>query len=169
MFRVHTHIIRSIRRWVAPCGFLHRVFKWVVVLRAAVYGADVNVRVAPPSAPHTRPTQRLSRPPPIQKLGAENHILRLNIQCSWWCAYVPETCRTKNTLIKLPCCIKLAFQIISWERCAVKKTSDCDAKSAVTGTWHTLIRSAFFVRLKSTNLLGNETLPVLRSIVMKNS
>jgi len=30
-----------------------------------------------PSAPHTRPTQWLSRPPPIQKLGAENHILQL--------------------------------------------------------------------------------------------
>jgi hypothetical protein len=29
--------------------------------------------------PHTRPTQRLSRPPPIQKLGAENHMLQLNI------------------------------------------------------------------------------------------
>jgi len=36
-----------------------------------VYGAA-------PSAPHTRPTQRLSRPPPIQKLGAENHMLQLN-------------------------------------------------------------------------------------------
>jgi len=35
------------------------------------------------AAPHTRPTQRLSRPPPIQKLGAENHMLQLNIQCSW--------------------------------------------------------------------------------------
>jgi len=32
-----------------------------------------------PSAPHTRPTQRLSRPPPIQKFGAENHMLQLNI------------------------------------------------------------------------------------------
>ena len=32
-----------------------------------------------PSAPHTRPTQRLSRPPPIQKLGAENHMLQPNI------------------------------------------------------------------------------------------
>jgi hypothetical protein len=31
------------------------------------------------SAPHTRPTQRLSRTPPIQKLGAENHVLQLNI------------------------------------------------------------------------------------------
>ena len=30
-----------------------------------------------PSAPHTRPTQRLSRTPPIQKLGAENHMLQL--------------------------------------------------------------------------------------------
>ena len=32
-----------------------------------------------PSAPYTRPTQRLSRPPPIQKLGAQNHMLQLNI------------------------------------------------------------------------------------------
>jgi len=38
-----------------------------------VYGADG------PSAPYTQPTQRLSRPPPIQKLGAENHMLQLNI------------------------------------------------------------------------------------------
>ena len=30
------------------------------------------------SAPYTWPTQLLSRPPPIQKLGAENHILQLN-------------------------------------------------------------------------------------------
>jgi hypothetical protein len=33
-----------------------------------VYGADAAVR-----------TQRLSRPPPIQKLGAENYVLQLNI------------------------------------------------------------------------------------------
>ena len=32
-----------------------------------------------PSAPYTRPTQQFSRPPPIQKLGAENHMLQLNI------------------------------------------------------------------------------------------
>jgi len=32
-----------------------------------------------PSALYTRPTQRLSRPPPIQNLGAENHMLQLNI------------------------------------------------------------------------------------------
>jgi len=31
-----------------------------------------------PSAPYTRPTQRLSRPPSIQKLGTENHTLQLN-------------------------------------------------------------------------------------------
>ena len=35
-----------------------------------VYGADGAVRVA---------TQRLSKSPPIQKLGAENHMLQLNI------------------------------------------------------------------------------------------
>jgi len=37
-----------------------------------VYGADIA-----PSAPYTQPRQRLSRS--IQKLGAENHILQLNI------------------------------------------------------------------------------------------
>jgi len=30
------------------------------------------------SAPYTRPTQRLSKPPTIQKLGAESHMLQLN-------------------------------------------------------------------------------------------
>ena len=35
MFRVHTPIIRSIRCLVAACGFLHRVFGQVVVLRAS--------------------------------------------------------------------------------------------------------------------------------------
>jgi len=46
-----------------------------------VYGADGAVYECrtPPSAPYTRPTQRLSRPPPIHKLGAENCMLRLNI------------------------------------------------------------------------------------------
>ena len=45
-----------------------------------VYGADGAVRRrTAPSAPYIRPTQRLSRPPPIQKLGAENHMPQLNI------------------------------------------------------------------------------------------
>ena len=46
-----------------------------------VYGADgaVPSHGTAPSALHTRPTQRLSGPPPIQKLGAENHMLQLNI------------------------------------------------------------------------------------------
>jgi len=44
-----------------------------------VYGAVGAVSRMAPSAPHTRPTQRLSRPPPIQNLGAENHMLQLNI------------------------------------------------------------------------------------------
>ena len=108
MFRVHTPIIRSIRCCVAAYGFLHRVFGLVTFLRAAVYGADG-------ARHHPNRTQRLSRPPPIQKLGAENRMLRLNVWCSWWWAYIPEVCRGKNTLIKLPCCIELAFQIISWE------------------------------------------------------
>jgi len=88
-----------------------------------VCGADGAVPCTAPSAPYTRPRQRLSRPPPIQNLGVENHILQHNIQYSWWWAYVPETCRAKNTLIKLPSCIKLAFQVISWGRCTVKQPS----------------------------------------------
>ena len=39
-----------------------------------VYLAHSTIRTV-----NTRPTQRLSRPPPIQKLGAENHTLQLNI------------------------------------------------------------------------------------------
>jgi hypothetical protein len=41
-----------------------------------VYSADGAARLAPH---HPRCTQRFSRPPPIQKLGAENHMLQLNI------------------------------------------------------------------------------------------
>jgi len=33
--------------------------------------------------------------------------------------HVSGTCRAKNTSIKLPCCIKLAFQIVAWGRCTV--------------------------------------------------
>ena len=76
-----------------------------------------------PSAPYTRPTQQLSRPPPIQKLGTENHMLQLNISYSWWWAYAPETCRAKNTSIKLRICMKLAFHIISLGKCTAKQPS----------------------------------------------
>ena len=44
-----------------------------------VYGADGAIRRTAPSAPYTRPTQRLSRQPPVQKLVAGNHLLHLNI------------------------------------------------------------------------------------------
>ena len=42
-----------------------------------VYGVDGAERLSrtAPSAPYTGPTQRLTRPPPIQKLSAENHML----------------------------------------------------------------------------------------------
>ena len=39
-----------------------------------VYGADGVV-----ARHHPHRTQRLSRPPPIQKLGTENRVLQLNI------------------------------------------------------------------------------------------
>ena len=38
--------------------------------------------------------------------------------------HVPKTCRAKDTSIKLPCCIKLVFHIISWGRCMVKQPSE---------------------------------------------
>jgi len=41
-----------------------------------VYGADGAVRLA---RHHPHRSQMLSRPPPIQKLVAENHLLQLNI------------------------------------------------------------------------------------------
>ena len=56
--------------------FCAPIFGWVMVLRAAVCGADGAVRH--PHRTH-KPTQRLSRPSPIQKLGAQNHMLQLNI------------------------------------------------------------------------------------------
>ena len=68
------------------------------------------------SAPHTRPTERLSRPPPIKKLGAENHMLQLNIWCSWWWTCVPEICRAKNTLIKLIVASSWHFKLLHFLR-----------------------------------------------------
>jgi len=44
-----------------------------------VYGLGGAMRRTAPSKPYTRPRQRFSRPPPIYKLGAENHMLQLNI------------------------------------------------------------------------------------------
>ena len=59
---------------------------WMVLCNSVccmdhVYGADGAVRISctAPSAPYARPTWRLLRPPPIQKLSAENHMLQLNI------------------------------------------------------------------------------------------
>jgi len=59
MFRVHTPIIRSIRCWVAAYGFLHRVFGWMVVLRAVAYGADGAVRLGTIRTAHTTYTAAL--------------------------------------------------------------------------------------------------------------
>ena len=45
----------------------------------SVYGVDGAVQRTAPSTPYTLPTLRLPGPPPIHKLGAENHMLQLNI------------------------------------------------------------------------------------------
>jgi len=60
-------------------GFcLARKFQSLFKPARVVYSADGAVRCTAPSASYKRPTQRLSRPPPIQKLGAGNHMLQLN-------------------------------------------------------------------------------------------
>ena len=40
----------------------------------------------------------------VYTLGAENHMLQLNILCSWWWAYIPETCIAKNTYLLTQWC-----------------------------------------------------------------
>jgi len=84
MFRVHTPIIRSpdveLQHMVFGTEFLDGWCSWEPLPRSCVQCGWS--RRAAPSAPYTRPTQRLSRPPPIQKLGAENHMLQLNIRAS---------------------------------------------------------------------------------------
>jgi len=57
--------------------FLDGWWFWEPLLRS--YVRCGLCRRTAPSAPYTQPMQRLSRPPPIQKLGAENHMLQLNI------------------------------------------------------------------------------------------
>ena len=61
-----------------------------------VYGADGAVRRHPHGTICT-----------VHATYAAQHLMLLMM------GVVPETCRAKNTAIKLPCCIKLAFQIIS--------------------------------------------------------
>jgi len=119
--------------------FLDGWWSWEPLRRSCVHLMLLMMPCTAPSAPHTRPTQRLSRPPPIQKLGAEYHMLQLNIWCSWWWAYVPETCRAKDTSIKLPSCFKLAFHIISCGRCMVKQPS----KLTYISMWSPILFSGF--------------------------
>jgi len=65
------HLILSCSMWFsAPSFWMGGGLESRCVGR--VYGADG-------AAPYTRPTQRLSTPLPIQKLGAESHMLQLNI------------------------------------------------------------------------------------------
>ena len=88
--------------------FLDGWWSWEPLYRSCVRSGWCCVTCTAPSAPYHHP---------FKKIGAENRTLQLNIWCSWWWAFVPETCWAKNTSIKLPCCIKLAFQIISLKMC----------------------------------------------------
>jgi len=128
MFRVYTSIIRSIRCWVAAYGFLHRVFGWVVVLRAAGW-VVCTVRMVPCDShgtirtvhttyaeavkTTTHPKTRCRKP-----YGATQHVMLLMMGLMY-----PKHVELKNTVIKLPSCIKLAFHFISWGSCTVKQPS----------------------------------------------
>ena len=61
----------------------------------------------------------------LRSFSQDHHPSKNSVQkticCSWWWAYVPETCRAKNTSIKLPSCIKLAFHFISLLSTPVKE------------------------------------------------
>ena len=100
------HQTLSCSVWSSAPSFWMGGGSWELLRRSCV---RCGWRRAAPFAPYTQPTQRLSRPPPIQKLGAENRTLQLNVWCSWWWAYVPETCHAKNISIKLPCRINVAL------------------------------------------------------------
>ena len=119
MFQVHTPIIRSIRCWVAAYGFLHRVFGWVVVLRSAAWFVCTVWMVHHPH--RTRNPRSSSQDHHPSKNSVQKTICYNSTSNAP--AYVPEICRAKNISIKLPCCIKLAFHIISWGRCTVKQPS----------------------------------------------
>jgi len=87
-----------------------------------VYGADVARH-----HPHrTHDPRSGSQDHHYPKTRCRKPYVQLNIWRSWWWAYVPETCRAKNTSIKsikLPYCVKLAFHIILWGICTVKRPS----------------------------------------------
>jgi len=69
MFRVHTPFIRSIRCWVAAYDFLHRVFGWVVVLRAAAW-VVCTVRMVPCTIRTVHTTSRF-----LQNVGITNNAV----------------------------------------------------------------------------------------------
>jgi len=74
-------------RWFYWCILSSTCFGYIrpssgaldVELQHMVFCTEFVDGCTAPSAPYTRPTQRLSEPPPIQKLGAENYMLQLNI------------------------------------------------------------------------------------------
>jgi len=90
MFRVHTTIIRSIRCWVAAYGFPHRVFGWVVVLRAAV----CKVRMVPCARhhPHHKSDLRfISTKPTVNTVRREwTRTVYIQNWTSWRLRYEPE-------------------------------------------------------------------------------
>ena len=143
MFRVHTPIIRSIRRWIAAygrscvrCGFCR------ATARQHPHRTHDLTTYTAALTTTTHPKTRCRKP------YAATQSLMLLMMC-----LLPETCRAKNTLIKLPCCIKLAFQIISWGRCTVKQPS-LDTISDTELCQNRRVLSGFFVQLPAFHSCG---------------
>jgi len=95
MFRVHKPIIRSTRCWVAAYDFLHRVFGWQHPHRTHDLRSGSQVH---------HPSQNS-----VQKTICCNSTSNAPDDGRIY----PKHVETRIHLIKLPCCIKLAFQIIS--------------------------------------------------------
>jgi len=72
MFRVHTPIIRSIICSVAACGFVHRVFGWVVVCTVWMVPCG-TIRTI--NTNYTAPLKTTIHP----KTRCRNHMLQINI------------------------------------------------------------------------------------------
>jgi len=65
----------ELQHMVFCAEFVDGWWSWEPLRRSCVRCGWCRATRKAPSAPYTRPTQRMSGPPPIQKLGAENHLL----------------------------------------------------------------------------------------------
>ena len=73
------HGVSKLQHMVFCTEFVDGWWSWEPLRRSCVRCGWCRASRTAPSAPYTQPTQLLSRPPSIHKLGAENYMLQLNI------------------------------------------------------------------------------------------